>query len=191
MPSQKRLTLLFLASGVLSALQVQAQRPSAPPTIQLRVGLVITQSAQIASGFYRLAAPASLDSGVITIRGNDITVDFAGATLEGLAPDSAPDLAGGVAIRVEGGRNVRIVNARIRGYKVGILARHTINLSLVNNDLSYNWKPRLYSEIEHESLVDWLSFHHNEKDEWLRYGAGAYLSGVEAGEITGNTVTQG
>jgi parallel beta-helix repeat protein len=45
--------------------------------------------------------------------------------------------------------------------------------------------------IEHESQIDWLSFHHNEKDEWLRYGAGAYLSDVEAGEIRGNTVTQG
>jgi len=191
MPSRKRLTVLFLASGIVPALQGHAQRPGAPPPIQLRAGLVITQSARVAPGLYRVAAPASLDSGVITIRGNNITVDFAGATLEGMAPDSAPDLARGVAIRVEGGRNVRIVNARIRGYKIGILAHRTINLSLVNNDLSYNWKPRLYSEIEHESLVDWLSFHHNEKDEWLRYGAGAYLSGVEAGEITGNTATQG
>ena len=190
MPSRKRLTVLFLASGIVPALQGQA-RPSAPPTIQLRAGLVITQSARVASGLYRLAAPASLDSAVITIRGNNITIDFAGATLEGIAPDSAPDLARGVAIRVEGGRNVRIVNARVRGYKIGILARRTLNLSLIDNDLSYNWKPRLYSEIEHESLVDWLSFHHNEEDEWLRYGAGAYLSGVEAGEISGNTATQG
>jgi len=47
----------------------------------------------------------------------------------------------------------------------------TRGLWLIDNDLSYNWKPRLYSVIEHESLIDWLSFHHNEKDEWLRYGA--------------------
>jgi nitrous oxidase accessory protein NosD len=128
---------------------------------------------------------------VITVRGDDITLDFAGATMEGLPPESNPDLASGVAVRVEGGRNVRILNARIRGYKVGILARRTKNLSLIDNDLSFNWKPRLYSVIEHESLIDWLSFHHNEKDEWLRYGAGAYLTDVEGGEIRGNTVTQG
>src|SRR6185503_16855362 len=103
MPSRKRLTVLFLASGIVPALQGHAQRPSAPPTIQLRAGLVITQSARVAPGLYRVAVPASLDSGVITIRGNNITVDFAGATLEGIAPDSAPDLARGVAIRVEGG----------------------------------------------------------------------------------------
>lgn len=191
MHSRNRLVLLCLSLGIVPALQGQSSRRAPAPTIQLRAGLVVTQSARAAPGVYRLPSPASLDSAVITIRGNDITLDFAGARLEGIAPDSAPDLARGVAIRVEGGRNVRIVNARIRGYVVGILARRTVNLSLIDNDLSYNWKPRLYSEVEHESLIDWLSFHHNEKDEWLRYGAGAYLSDVEGGEIRGNTATQG
>jgi parallel beta-helix repeat protein len=173
---------------------IQAQSPAnarATPTIELRAGLVITQSARIVPGVYRIAAPESIDSAVITIRGDNITLDFAGATMEGIPPDFDPDLANGVAVRIDGSRNVRILNAHIRGYKVGILARHAKNLSLIDNDLSYNWKPRLYSVVEHESLIDWLSFHHNEKDEWLRYGAGAYLSDVEAGEIRGNAVTQG
>ena len=189
-----RVSLGSLAIAFAAAPLVRAQSPSrsqTAPTIELRSGLVITQSARIAPRVYRLAGSESADSAVITIRGDDITLDFAGATMEGLPPDSNPDLASGVAVRVDGGRNVRILNARIRGYKVGILARHTKNLSLIDNDLSYNWKPRLYSVIEHESLIDWLSFHHNEKDEWLRYGAGAYLSDVEAGEIRGNAVTQG
>ncbi|HMI54930.1 MAG TPA: right-handed parallel beta-helix repeat-containing protein [Gemmatimonadaceae bacterium] len=154
-------------------------------------GLIITRSARVAHRIYRLSAPRSLDSAVITIRGDDITVDFGGATMEGIGRDTNPDLAVGVAIRVDGGRNVRIINARVRGYKIGILARQTKDLSLIDNDLSYNWKPRLYSLIEHESLIDWLSFHHNEKEEWLRYGAGAYLSDIAGGEIRGNTVTQG
>jgi parallel beta-helix repeat protein len=166
-------------------------RAQSPSTIELRPGLVITQSARIAPRVYRLAAPESSDSAVITIRGDDITVDFAGATMEGSPSDSNPDIAHGVAVRIEGGRNVRILNSRIHGYRFGIFARRTKNLSLIDNDLSYNWKPRLYSVLEHESLIDWLSFHHNEKDEWLRYGAGAYLSDVEGGEIRGNTVTQG
>src|ERR1700694_4994688 len=192
MPTRASLTLLGLS--LVAAPFIRAQSPSkanTAPTIELRSGLVITQSARIAPRVYRLCAPESADSAVVTIRGDDITVDFAGATMEGIPPDSNPDLASGVAIRVDGGRSVRILNARIRGYKVGILARHTKNLSLIDNDLSYNWKPRLYSAIEHERLIDWLSFHHNEKDQWLRYGAGAYLSDVEAGEIRGNTVTQG
>src|SRR5450759_370058 len=173
------------------ALAQPARRASALPTIELRQGLVITRSARVAPRTYRLHAPGSLDSAVVTVRGDNITVDFAGATMEGTAPDANPDLAAGIGIRVEGGRDVRILNARIRGYKIGIIARGTRGLSLIDNDLSYNWKPRLYSLIEHESLIDWLSFHHNEKDEWLRYGAGVYLADVTGGEVRGNTVTQG
>jgi parallel beta-helix repeat protein len=189
-----RISTGLLGITLIAAPFTQAQsqsRATTAPAIELRAGLVITRSSRIAPRVYRLTAPESIDSAVITIRGDDITVDFAGATMEGLPADSNPNLANGVAVRVDGGRNVRILNVRVRGYKVGILARGTKNLSLIDNDLSYNWKPRLYSVIEHESLVDWLSFHHNEKDEWLRYGAGAYLSDVEAGEIRGNTVTQG
>ncbi|HEU4830440.1 MAG TPA: NosD domain-containing protein, partial [Gemmatimonadales bacterium] len=64
-------------------------------------------------------------------------------------------------------------------------------LTLTGNDISHNWRPRLYSGIERESLVDWLSYHKNENDEWLRYGAAIYLAGVEGGEIRDNVVRQG
>ena len=171
---------------VLAVASAHAQAP-----IELRAGIVITQSTRILPRTYRLPASASLDSSVITIRGDNITVDFGGATLEGSATDALPDAASGVAIRVDGGRNVRILNAHVRGYRFGILARGTRGLSLIDNDLSYGWKPRLYSTVEHESLIDWLSFHHNEKEEWLRYGAGAYLADIQGGEIRGNTADQG
>ena len=45
-------------------------------------------------------------------------------------------------------------NARIRGFKVGILARNVKDLRLTGNDVSGNWKQRLYSRVEKESLVD-------------------------------------
>jgi parallel beta-helix repeat protein len=170
----------------LSGASLGAQTP-----IQLRPGMVITHSVRVVPKTYRLRAPASLDSAVITVKGDDVTVDFAGAALEGMAPEEDPDRAAGVAIRVEGGRNVRILHARVRGYRVGILARGTRDLDLEDNDLSYNWKPRLYSLVEHESLVDWLSFHHNEQDEWLRYGAAIYLADVRGGQIRGNRAVQG
>jgi parallel beta-helix repeat protein len=157
----------------------------------LRDGLIITKSVRIAPRVYRLPGKQSVDSAVVTIRGDNITVDFAGATMEGQPAETNPDAAAGVAIRVEGGRNVRILNARVRGYKFGVVASGTRGLSLIDSNLSYNWKPRLYSVVEHESLIDWLSFHHNEKDEWMRYGAGAYLVDVVGGEIRGNTVRQG
>ena len=180
-----------LGVGLLFWTTIASGQQRGLPTIELKPGLVITRSARVAQRTYELLPIAPADSPIITIRGDDITVDFAGAVMEGTPRDSNPDLARGIAIVVDHGRNVRILNARVRGYKVAILARGTVNLSLIDNDLSYNWKPRLFSVIEHESLIDWLSFHHNEKDEWLRYGAGAYLNGVEAGEIRGNTVRQG
>ncbi|MEP6858194.1 MAG: right-handed parallel beta-helix repeat-containing protein [Gemmatimonadales bacterium] len=180
----------ILVVGLLASLSNVPARAQSIPTIELRQGLVIMKSARVAPRTYSLPGPSS-DSAVITIRGDNITVDFAGATLAGTPSEANPDAAAGIGVRIDGGSNIRIVNANIRGYKVGIIARGTRGLSLIGNDLSYNWKPRLYSIIEHESLIDWLSFHKNEKDEWLRYGAGAYLSDVTSGEIRGNTVTQG
>src|SRR5881397_1071438 len=155
-----------------------------PPAIELRSGLVISHSARIVPRVYRLSGP-------ITVKGDEVTVDFQGATLQGIAPEADPDLARDTAIVVAGGHNVRIVRARVRGYKVGILARGTRGLALIGNDLSYNWKPRLFSLVEHESLVDWLSFHHNERDEWLRFGAAIYLADVTGGAVRDNTVEQG
>jgi len=161
------------------------------PTIELEPGLVITQSVRIAPKTYRIPASRSLDSAIIIIRGTNVFVDFAGATLDGASAGADPDTRSGVAIRIEGGENISISNARIRGYKVGILARGTRKLAIVDNDLSDNWKPRLFSLIEHESLADWLSYHHNDQDEWLRFGAAAYLVDVRLGEVRGNRAERG
>ncbi|HEX6598037.1 MAG TPA: hypothetical protein VF034_01865, partial [Gemmatimonadaceae bacterium] len=162
----------------LTALAAVPHLLPAQRSVPITRGMVITRSVRITPGSWRIRAAASLDSAVITIRGDDITVDFGGATLEGSPVTADPDQAAGVAIRIEGGHHVTIRNARVRGYKVGILARGTRGLALLDNDLSYNWKPRLYSLVEHESLVDWLSHHHNEQDEWLRYGPAIYLRDV-------------
>src|SRR5262245_2759704 len=180
---------LVTTAPLLVAPSLYAQRLT--PTIELSRGLVITRSVRIAPKVYRLSAPSSLDSAVITVRGSDITVDFAGATLVGLDPEADPDHAVGVGIRIDGGTNVTISNANVRGYKIGLRAHDVHGLTLALNDFSYNWKPRLFSLVEHESLVDWLSHHKNEQDEWLRFGAGIYLSDVRGGDIRDNRIVQG
>jgi parallel beta-helix repeat protein len=153
--------------------------------IELQSGMVITQSVRIVPKTYRLSGPP------IVVRGDDVTVDFRGATLQGTDPEADPDQARDTAIVIDGGNNVHIVKAHIHGYKVGILARGTRRLTLENNDLGHNWKPRLFSLVEHESLVDWLSFHHNDHDEWLRFGAAIYLQDVTGGELRGNSAVGG
>jgi len=171
---------------VLLAAPLAAQRPA---TIVPRPGMVITRSVIVRPGTYDL--PATDTTPVLTIRGDSLTVELTGVVLRGSPRSTAPDRFRGTAIRIEGGHDVVVRGATIRGFKVGILARDTRGLVLERNDVGYNWKPRLYSVPEHESLADWLSFHHNEGDEWLRYGAGIYLVDVAGGAILGNVAHQG
>jgi parallel beta-helix repeat protein len=182
-----------LMTAMLFPLAIQpASAQQGAETAQLvepRAGLIVTRSTRFRPGTYRLPVPA--DSALIIVRGDSLTIDFTGVVLEGMVPTADPDLATGVAVRIEGGRNVRVIGARIRGYKIGIFARGTRDLEIRGTDLSHNWKPRLFSLVEHESLVDWLSFHNNEGNEWLRFGAAIYLDSVSGGLIQGNRVVQG
>jgi parallel beta-helix repeat protein len=158
-------------------------------TIKPTAGMIITRSVRIAPGVYRLQ---SLTGGAaITIKGDGISVDLKGVTLEGSDPRADPDRFSGTGIAIDGGSGVTISNGTIRGYKIGILARQSAHLRVTKNDLSYNWKPRLWSGIEKESLADWLSYHQNDKDEWLRYGAAIYLSECDDAEIDNNRAVQG
>jgi hypothetical protein len=170
---------------------VRAEAQATNRMVTLTPGMVITTSTKITPGTYRLTASRSADSALITIRGDGITVDMRGVRLEGTPLDADPDAAQGVAIRVEGGRDVTIRGATVRGYRFGIIAAGTRGLVLEGNDLSYNWKPRLFSLVGHESLIDWMSFHQNEKREWMRFGAAIYLEDVTGGAVRGNRVEQG
>lgn len=174
--------LALLASTPLAAQQTRTVRP--------RAGMVITRSVKLAPGTYRL--PSRSDSlPVLTIRGDGITVDLRGVTLIGAPSGTDPDQATGLAILIDGGRDITVKGGRVRGYQTGIRAVGTTDLTLLDNNLSDNWRPRLFSGIGHESLVDWLSFHHNENGEWRRFGAGIALEGVHRGTIKGNTVRRG
>ncbi len=176
--------LLLLALLIAVPLAAQSRGPVVPFT----PGMVITRSIKIRPGHY--AAPAG-DSAALTVRGSDVTLDLTGVELIGTADREHPDRFNGTAIRIDGGRSIVVKGVHARGYKNGIMARGVTRLTLLDNDLSYNWKPRLYSGIVKETLADWLDYHQNEKDEWLRYGAGIYLVDVTIGEVKGNRVTQG
>ena len=176
---------IFALVGIVALSQLGGgqQAPLTP-------GVIVTTSTQIAPGTYMLAS-ADLDHPAVTIRGSNITVDFTGVTLRGASAGADPDTFTGLALLVDGGENVTIKNVTARGYKVGILARHTTGLHITGSDLGYNWKARLYSLVEHESLLDWLSYHHNEHDEWLQGGAGIYLADSDGAQIDRTTIVQG
>lgn len=175
-----------VAWAVLAPLPTAAQ-----DTVPFRPGMLITRSVRVAPGTYEAPAPTSTDSALIVVRGSDLVIDLTGVELRGIASDADPDLAAGVAVRVDGGSHVTIRGGTIRGYRFGILARDTRDLRVLDVDLSYGWKPRLFSQLGHESLVDWLSFHDNEDRQWMRFGAAIYLEGVTGGEIRSVRAVQG
>jgi len=126
----------------------------------------------------------------LVIRGDGITVDFGGLTLRGTDPAVDPDRRTGLGVRIEG-RNITLRNLSVHGYRVGILARNAPNLTLENLDASYNYRARLRSTTTKEDLADWMSYHQNERDEWLRYAAAVYLRNCDHARIKGLKVTGG
>lgn len=154
------------------------------------IGLVIDKSCRIAPGQYLLAGGDGVERPAITIRGSGIVVDFQGAVLRGTPNTAEPDQRKGLGVLVEG-PNITVRNAQVHGYKVAILARNSPGLKVLDSDLSYNWKQRLQSTLERESGADWMSFHRNENDEWLRFGAALYLRNSPKYEVKNVRATGG
>lgn len=175
---------LLAIACVIAPVAMQAQSE-----VPLKLGMVITTNTKVRPGVYGL--PGVDGKPALVVRGSNVTVDLAGVTIEGGESYADPDGYVGTGIEIEGGDHITIKGGAIRGYKVAILARKSPFLHLTGLDLSYNWKQRLWSGIEKESLLDWMSYHDNEKDQWLRYGAAIYLSECDDAEIDHSRATQG
>lgn len=151
----------------------------------------ITTSVVIKKGTYKINASDSLSEPVITIEGDNITIDFNGAELSGSNNKDWPNDYYGTAIIIKKGKNIILKNANIHGYKVAVMARDVQNLTIQNSDFSYNYRQKLQSSRLKENVSDWMSYHHNENDEWLRYGAGIYLRNCNKLNIHDNVITGG
>jgi len=174
------LLFFFLLVGIVTEAQVSLKR-----------GMVIKRSVKVKKSTYALAGYNSFTQGAIVIEGDNIFVDFNNATLNGSSAIQKPDEFSGVAIIISGGKNITIKNLTARGYKVALLARNVEGLKVENCDFSYNYRQHLNSTQEKEDISDWMSYHRNEKDEWLRYGAAIYLRGCNNAVIVNNKVTGG
>ncbi|HUS00362.1 MAG TPA: right-handed parallel beta-helix repeat-containing protein [Chitinophagaceae bacterium] len=176
--------LIFLAFFYLPAFAL-------PGEIPLSKGMIIRSSVKIISSNYKINATDSLNRGVIIIEGNNITVDFNGAELRGSNDKTLPNQFYGCAVIIKAGKNITIKNANIRGFKVAVMGRGVENLTIQNCNFSYNYRQKLYSNRLREDVSDWMSYHHNEKDEWLRYGAGIYLRDCNKINVHDNVITGG
>ena len=151
---------------------------------------MITTAQAFQAGVYALPGLVDMDTSVLTIRGNDLILDFAGVVLDG-SDGRLPDAFTGIAVRILDSRNVTIRNLTIRGYQIGLYAENVQNLVLENCNFSHNYRQRLGSKWDREALGDWLYYHDNENDEWFRYGAAAYLKQCDSALVRGLRVTQG
>lgn len=179
-----RYRFLSVFAFCFTFLACQSQRQ-----IPLSTGLALHRSCAILPDTFRLAHPDTLRP-VIVIEGENLIVDFQGAVLDGSGPNDRPDEFAGTGILLKG-KNITLKNAKVRGFKTAILAEGVDSLRLLDCDLSYNWRPRLLSSREKEDERDWLSFHHNDQDEWRRYGAAIYLKQCDHALVRGVTATGG
>lgn len=161
--------------------------PAAQGQIRLERGMVITTSSVVEPRDYFISSDST---GAIVIRGHNIEVDFRGARLIGASDSQSPDTFTGTGIRIEGS-NITVRNAVVRGYKLGIWATNSNGLRITASDLSYNYRQRLKSTIEREHLDDWMSYHTNENDEWMRYGAAIYIADSDSVSVDSAIVTGG
>src|SRR6059058_1011286 len=136
----KKIQLLLLLFFALGKLEAQ--------TAVLKKGMLIHKSVKFKKGIYLLNGEDSMDKAVLTIRGNDLVVDFNGAILKGSNNKKFPDEFYGLAINIIGGKNITIRNLTAKGYKIALLAKEVEDLKIENCDFSYNYRQRLNSTSE-------------------------------------------
>lgn len=159
--------------------------------VELQSGMTLTNSVTIAEAIYQLPAAGGLDKPVLSVKGENIILDFNGATLDSGMDPTQPDAFTGLGLSIKGGDKITIKNLNIKGYKVALLAEDVDSLQIINCNFSFNYRPKLYSQWDREDFADWLSYHKNEEEEWLRYGAGAYLKNCNEATVKGLVVHQG
>jgi hypothetical protein len=111
---------------------------------------------------------------------------------EGPGEGEGWDTLTGAGIVVEGQAGVEIVNASVRGFRVGVLARDADGLRIENATLTDLWRQRLASTATREGAGDWLWPHKNDDNEWLtNYGAAVWVEDSEKVSLRGVTVRRG
>lgn len=157
----------------------------------ISTAMKISKTTTFKKTIYRIEGLPDSSVGIVNIQGNNIIVDFNGAELRGDVSFKNPDAFFGIAVYIKNSRNVTIKNLKARGYKIALIARNTEKLVIENCDFSYNYRQHLNSTQEKEDISDWMSYHHNEKDEWLRYGAAMYLKDCNNFTVRNCKVTGG
>lgn len=155
------------------------------------LGETITQSVLFQKDTFKLNGTDSLNQPVLTIEGKNIVVDFNDAIIAGSNDKKWPNEFYGLAILIKNSQNITLKNANIHGFKIAVLVENVDSLKIENCNFSYNYRQKLKSIREREDLSDWLSYHQNDQDEWLRYGMGIYLKNCNNALVKNVHITGG
>lgn len=159
-----------VAAGIAVSTLAQQELPIVDLT---RDDTVITNSCvvRIAQG---LVIPDANTNGVIQVAANGVTLRFAaGSELRGAPATNAWDTLTGVGIRIHNQAGVKIENARVHGFKNGLVASRAPGLIVAGGDFSDNYRQRLRSTREKEANEDWLYPHRNDTAKWRDQYGGA------------------
>jgi parallel beta-helix repeat protein len=170
-----------------------ADAPGAPAALEDLVvdrdDVVVERSCRV-----RVLAPWIHDDegdGILQVRGDDVVLDFDGASLAGAAPETSLAELAGVGVRITG-KGVHLRNGRFRGFKAAIHASGADGLVIEDCSFEGNFAQHLGSTSEAEDGADWLWPHENDGNEWLAsYGAAVYVEDARDVTLRGNRVRRG
>ena len=162
-----------------------------PVVVVDRDDVVITESCRVVIPEGMVIHDANWD-GVIHIRADGVRVEFAeGSVLvgrdridrwlsDGTGEGEGWDTLTGTAIVVDGKKDVEIVGARVRGYRVGLMAVGADGLVVRDAEFTDMWRQRLTSTATREGSGDWLWPPRNDGNEWLtNYAAAVWVEDTE------------
>ncbi|HLO41001.1 MAG TPA: right-handed parallel beta-helix repeat-containing protein [Phycisphaerales bacterium] len=163
-----------------------ASFPPPPEVVVTADNTAITSSCRVVIPAGAILADSD-GNGVIQIKGDNITVEFAdGSILRGAAEGADADGFTGKGVVIEGGRRIVLKGAKVQGYKVGIHAIKSNSLTIEGADISGNFRQHLRSTPLAEDSADWLFPHKNDSGEWAaNYGAGLLVEQSNQVTITG------
>jgi len=145
----------------------QPRRPNATTDIPITDDLVITQSVTLQPGTYTIEDVNH--DGVIQIAGDDITLDGAGVTLDGVD-------FGGYGIVMNGHTGLTLRNFTIQGFDYGVRIENASDVLIENSDISGNRK---------DTSSTWLDIN----VATPTYGGGVLFLDVDHSTVQSNTLT--
>lgn len=152
MKKNNLLLFLFLLSSFFSCKKNTTN-------IRLEKGMVISESVTIVKDIYKINSDAKLEDPAILIKGENIVIDFQGATLKGSNDKNLPNEYYGEGILVEG-ENIEIKNLTVRKYETGLKANGVKKLKISNSDFSNNFRPDSnFHKIHSDDLLGYKTGH--------------------------------